>query len=102
MAEKKVEVEINGKILRVSEFILPDILKFGATLTKRTIKNPPPELLNMPKTIILPKKKEEVKEPEVQTVAEPEPQIVKEPEPKTIILPEKKTPKKKKNVRVKK
>jgi hypothetical protein len=56
MAEKKVEVEINGKILRVPEHLVNDMAKFGATLTKRTIKNPPKELLNMPepRKVVLP------------------------------------------------
>lgn len=62
MRERKVEVEINGKIIRVSEHMLSDIAKFGGTSTKRTVKNPPVELLQMPKKVILPVVKLEVKE----------------------------------------
>jgi len=55
--EKKVEVEINGKILRIPEHMLGDIMKFGATQTKRIVKNPPKELLVMPlpKKLVLPR-----------------------------------------------
>lgn len=41
---KKVEVEINGKILKVSEHMVDDLMLFGATLTKRKIREAPQEL----------------------------------------------------------
>jgi hypothetical protein len=47
MQVKKVEVEINGKKLRVPEHMIKDMLRFGATITKKTAKIPP-ELLNFP------------------------------------------------------
>lgn len=56
MAEKRVEIEINGKVFKVPEHLVEDMQLFGASLTKRTIKAPPPELLNIkPKAVILPK-----------------------------------------------
>ncbi len=65
--EKKVEMEINGKIVRVSEHMVPDLMRFGATQTKRSIKDPPKELLNMPppKKVILPSDKLEDKKEEI-------------------------------------
>lgn len=62
--EKKVELEINGKIVRASEHMVPDLMRFGATQTRRSIKDPPKELLNMPppKKVILPSDKLEDKE----------------------------------------
>jgi hypothetical protein len=72
MVEKRVEVEINGKILRVAEHMVPDLMKFGASVTKRTIKEPPKELLSMkPKEIILPEPTVEL-EPVLNEVPAPE------------------------------
>ena len=54
MRGKKVEIEINGKKIRVMPHLLGDMAKFGATETRRTIKNPPRELLHMiPAKVIL-------------------------------------------------
>jgi hypothetical protein len=75
MRNKKVEVEVNGRIIRVPENMLHDLERFGVSQSKRVIKNPPKELLNMPdpktlirpatlKTVLPPEKKEIV--PEVQ------------------------------------
>lgn len=65
MAERKVDVEINGKRFRVAEHLVGDMLKFGASTTKRVVKEPPRELLQMlPKSIILPKKVSPEKPPE--------------------------------------
>ncbi len=83
MAERKVEVEINGKKLRVSEHMVEDIMKFGATMTKREIKNPPKELtMPLPKKVVIPAKPiEAVAKP---TEALPDPQAIKlAPELKT-------------------
>ena len=56
--EKRVEVEINGKKLRVLEHLVPDMMKFGASLTKRSVKEPPRELLNLvPKKVVIPAEK---------------------------------------------
>ena len=80
MRGKKVEIEINGKKIRVMPHLLGDMAKFGATETRRTIKNPPRELLHMiPAKVILPTvdKKPEAnpsdfpKEAPVKTIKEP-------------------------------
>jgi hypothetical protein len=74
MREKKVEVEINGKIVRVSRHMIDDINRFGGALIKRPVKNTPSELLKFPepaKIILLPKQE---LTPEVKT-----PEVVKEP-----------------------
>jgi hypothetical protein len=62
MREKKVEVTIKGKKIRVMPHMLKDIAKFGGTETRRTIKEPPNELLTIssPKKLILPRKVEEI------------------------------------------
>ena len=68
--EKKIEVEINGRKRLIPEHMLADYMKFGATQTKRAVKEPPRELLNKlePKKVILPPQeviKEPVKEPDL-------------------------------------
>lgn len=55
---KKVELEVNGRIVRVMEHCVDDIIRFyGGTKVARTIKNTPKELLQVPqpKEIIMPK-----------------------------------------------
>jgi len=55
--EKKIEVEINGKKLRIPEHMLSDMMKFGATQTRRNVREAPKELQKMePKRIIIPPK----------------------------------------------
>ena len=61
MEERKVKLEINGKDRFVSEHMVEDMLRFGAVLVKKKIKDPPKELLlpkedlkENPKEIILP------------------------------------------------
>jgi hypothetical protein len=88
MRNKKVEVEVNGRIIRVPENMLHDLERFGVSQSKRVIKNPPKELLNMPdpktlirpatlKTVLPPEKKEIV--PEVQKeVPDVVPEVKKE------------------------
>lgn len=49
--EKKIEVEIGGKIHRIAEHMLDDATRFGATVTKRQIKDIPQELLLIPDPI---------------------------------------------------
>ena len=85
MKQKKVEVEINGKKFMVAEHMVPDMIKFGASQTKRTVKNPPKELLNMPapKTVIL---------PENPVVEAP---VLDLPDPNEIVVPKTKGRKKK-------
>jgi hypothetical protein len=46
--EKKVEVEVNGKKIKVAEHLLSDMAKFGATQVKRVIVNTPKELIKVP------------------------------------------------------
>ena len=98
MAIKRVELEVNGKIIRVAEHMVADVLKFGATYTKRIIKEPPVEIIMpLPKKIIIPradnlKKLEEiVKEPVVQpdikeetVIAKTEP-VIKSPVVKKVV-----------------
>ena len=68
MAEKRVELEVNGKIIRVVESMVADVLKFGATYTKRIIKEPPVEIMMpLPKKIIIPRS-EKLKE--IEKIAE--------------------------------
>jgi hypothetical protein len=85
MREKKVEVEVNGKIIRVSRHMVDDINRFGGALIKRPVKNTPSELLKLPeskKIILLPKQEltpEVVKEPVIDEVKPPViPDVVKE------------------------
>ena len=91
--EKKIEVEINGRKRLIPEHMLADYMKFGATQTKRAVKEPPRELLNAikPQEIITPKV---VKPPEL----EKKPDIIKPedayPEPKEIVTPDPLTEKK--------
>jgi len=87
MAIKRVELEVNGKIIRVAEHMVADVLKFGATYTKRIIKEPPVEIIMpLPKKIIIPrtdnlKKLEEiVKEPLKETVSESIKDEIKSPD----------------------
>lgn len=55
-AEKKISVEINGKIVRIMPHMLADIKKFGGSEQRRVIKEPPKELLQpLPKRLILPR-----------------------------------------------
>ena len=76
--EKKIEVEINGRVRRIPAHMLEDMLRFGATETKRAIKQVPKELLKFPdaKKIIVPEPKEIIKD------------VSQFPEPKKIILKE--------------
>jgi hypothetical protein len=50
--EKKIEVEVSGRKVRIMEHQLKDAEKFGATIARKIIKSPPPELIK--KTIIVP------------------------------------------------
>lgn len=99
--EKKIPVEVNGRIIRIMPHMLPDIKKFGGTEQRRVIKEPPKELLTpvpLVKKLILPRAVqsepliEEVKPAEVieSAVAEypAEPVVenpVTEPEQKTVV-----------------
>jgi hypothetical protein len=69
---KKIEVEYNGRIHRVSEHMLETIAKFGATTQKRTVVNTPKELI---KPAPLPDPKTELVkvEPETKSLL-PEPE----------------------------
>jgi hypothetical protein len=81
--EKKIEVEVNGRVMRVPEHMLSDMMKFGATQTKRSVKEPPKELLNQvkPQAIITPKRPPELE----KKVTKPENQF---PEPQEIVTPD--------------
>lgn len=52
--EKKIEVQKDGRTFLVQEHMLSDLAKLGVTTTKRSIKEPPKELINMPKKVIMP------------------------------------------------
>lgn len=43
--EQKVEVEKDGRVMRIPKHMLEDALRLGCTQTKKPIKNPPKELL---------------------------------------------------------
>jgi hypothetical protein len=81
MREKKVEVEINGKKFRCPEHMMEDMMRFGASQTKRTIKNPPKEVLLMmeAKKIILP-----VTEYPADEIVQEVKEIIKEVEPEVL------------------
>jgi hypothetical protein len=51
--EKKIEVEIDGKIVRIMPHMLEDASRFGASVIKRQTRKVPEELLNIPKKEIL-------------------------------------------------
>lgn len=73
--EKKIPVEVNGRIVRVMPHMLGDIKKFGGTEQHKVIKEPPKELLQvLPKRIILPRME-----------VDPKPLIIEEPEVKSEI-----------------
>lgn len=62
--EKKIEVEIEGRKVRIMPHMLEDAGRFGATQTKRQIKEPPKELGELKKIILPPDLK--IPEPEVK------------------------------------
>ena len=75
--EKKIEVEINGRVRRIPAHMLEDMLRFGATETKRAIKQVPKELLKFPdaKKIIFPEpKKIMLKEAPAELIKDPLPE----------------------------
>lgn len=43
--DKKIEVEVDGRIVRCMPDMLEDLMRFGATKPKKTIKDVPIELL---------------------------------------------------------
>jgi len=43
--EKKIIVEVNGKSVKIQEHLLSDMLKLGASQTKKVIVNTPKELI---------------------------------------------------------
>lgn len=55
--EKKIEVEIDGKIVRIMPHLLEDAARFGASTLKRQSRKVPDELLNIPAKPILPPEK---------------------------------------------
>lgn len=55
--EKKIEVEIDGRIVRIMPHMLKDATKFGASTLKRQSRRVPDELLNIPAKSILPPEK---------------------------------------------
>jgi hypothetical protein len=74
--EKKIEVEVNGKKVRIMEHTLMDASMFGATIIKRQVKEPPKELGLIKKTILPPR----LETPEEVIVVEPPPEVpVKKP-----------------------
>ena len=50
--EKKIEVEIDGKKFRIMEHLLEDASRFGASVIKRQVKEPPKELTMAKKDIV--------------------------------------------------
>lgn len=69
--EKKIEVEIEGRKVRIMPHMLEDAGRFGATQTKRQIKEPPKELGEMKKIILPP----DLKMPESEVKADELPEV---------------------------
>lgn len=68
---KKVELEINGRIIRVMPHLVDDMIKFyGASKTKKPVKDTPVELLKIPEKTIIPKK-EDSPLPAMEIIKEP-------------------------------
>jgi hypothetical protein len=53
--ENKVEVEINGRIVRVAKHLLPDMVRFGATKPNQIKRDVPIELRRSKPEELLPK-----------------------------------------------
>lgn len=86
--EKKIAVEVNGRIIRVMPHMLADVKKFGGSEQRRVIKEPPKELLSplpLPKKLILPRT-EPVKS-EIIPAVKPEPASYPGDEVKVAIPP---------------
>ena len=65
--ERKIEVEIGGRKVRIMAHMLNDAMKFGATQEKKIIKETPKELLRPAKVISpLPQMVEVKPEPKVE------------------------------------
>lgn len=80
--EKKVEVNIDGRIVRVMPHMVSDISKFGGSETRRVIKETPKELMHpLPKKLLLSKvelPKEELPEKLVEKLNLPTAEFPKE------------------------
>ena len=50
--ERKVSIEVNGRIVRVMKHTMDDVIMLGGTTLNKTVKNPPKELKLTPKTVI--------------------------------------------------
>jgi len=55
--DKKIEVEVDGRIIRCMPSMLEDMMRFGATKPKKIMKDVPIELLT-PIKMVKPKKEE--------------------------------------------
>lgn len=53
--EKKIAVEVDGRTVYIMEHMLQDATRFGASVIKRQVKEPPKELTLVKKTILPPK-----------------------------------------------
>jgi len=47
--EKKVTVEVNGRLVRVMKHTMDDVILLGGSTLNKTVKNPPKELTLKPK-----------------------------------------------------
>jgi hypothetical protein len=56
-AEKKIEIDVDGRKIRIMPHMSDDLAKFGGTARVRILKEPPRELFitPLPKKIILPR-----------------------------------------------
>ena len=82
--EKKIEVEINGRKVRIMPHMLSDAAKFGATQEKRIIKETPKELLKSPIKDPLPEMKEVKPESEKTNLPEEaKPELLEKPKRKS-------------------
>lgn len=63
LREKKVEVVVDGRTIRVMPHMVGDISKFGASEPRRTVKPPPKELMLPLKKLVLVKEEVPAEEP---------------------------------------
>jgi hypothetical protein len=52
--DKKIELIVGDKVVRVMPHMVDDMLRFGATRMKKVIRNVPKELLSIPEVVKLP------------------------------------------------
>jgi hypothetical protein len=78
--EKKVEVNIDGRIVRVMPHMVGDMTKFGSTEPRKVVKEPPKELMHpLPKRLLLTKAELPKEELPVEKLSSLKEEFPKEP-----------------------